>query len=254
MIPSIPTIPTYGRDAVAGPAVNVAYASVVLADSPAGLWRLGEAAGTNADDASPNNRDGTYVGGPTLGVGGALVGESDTAVSNFGPNVTPTKYVTLPASAVIGAGAAFTVEAWVKLAVGTTDANAFAYAEGSTGSATPLVAIGANSGNPRFFYRNDAAATEALTPAVLINDGNWYHLVGVRESGGTTRFYVNGSEAATGTFPAAPITLNTATIGARQATSFVNGFTASSVVDEVAVYATALGPSRVLAHYQAGIA
>jgi len=58
-----------------------AYVTAVLAHSPLVYWRLGEPSGVTAVDASPNGRDGTYAGGPTLGATGLLHGSADTAVT-----------------------------------------------------------------------------------------------------------------------------------------------------------------------------
>jgi hypothetical protein len=66
----------------------------VLGLSPIAYWRLGEASGTSAADASGNGHTGTYVGSPTLGVAGLLTGDADTAVT-FGSG----KYVTTPTPA-----------------------------------------------------------------------------------------------------------------------------------------------------------
>src|SRR5206468_2153811 len=42
--------------------------NVIPLDGPIAYYRLGEASGTSAADASGNGLTGTYVGGPTLGV------------------------------------------------------------------------------------------------------------------------------------------------------------------------------------------
>jgi len=62
-----------------GPAPD-AFATAVLALNPLVYWRLGDSSGP-AVDASPNGRDGTYTGGPTLGATGLLHGSADTAVA-----------------------------------------------------------------------------------------------------------------------------------------------------------------------------
>ena len=54
------------------------YPGAVLADSPAIYLRLGEASGTVAADSSGNGKDFTYINNPTLGVSGAIGG--DTAI------------------------------------------------------------------------------------------------------------------------------------------------------------------------------
>src|SRR5712664_2937528 len=74
-----------------GPLVRTArasdqYSSVVLAKGPVGYWRLGEAAGPTALDASGNCYDGTYLGNPAFGQTGAIVNDPDTAVAFNGPD------------------------------------------------------------------------------------------------------------------------------------------------------------------------
>ena len=83
------------------------YSQTVLADSPRAYWRLGEASGTSAADASGNGRTGSYVASPTLGVPGALTGDSNTAVGFNGSS----QYVNVPYMAALNP-AQFTVEAW----------------------------------------------------------------------------------------------------------------------------------------------
>jgi hypothetical protein len=50
-------------------AAVAAYGDTVLADQPAAYYRLGEASGATAADASGNGRAGSYVG--TVGFGTA---------------------------------------------------------------------------------------------------------------------------------------------------------------------------------------
>jgi hypothetical protein len=62
------------------------YSSVVLAKGPVGYWRLGEAAGPTAVDASGFGNHGTYNGHPTFAQAGAIVNDSNTAIGCNGPN------------------------------------------------------------------------------------------------------------------------------------------------------------------------
>ena len=52
-----------------------AYRDAVLADSPVGYWRLAETTGAAVDTAG-NAAGGTYNGGMTRGVPGALANDS----------------------------------------------------------------------------------------------------------------------------------------------------------------------------------
>ena len=67
-------------------AASAGYHSTVLADSPYVFYEFGEASGTTAIDSSVNGFNGTYVGGPTLGLAGDNAsGTSDTAAFSLAP-------------------------------------------------------------------------------------------------------------------------------------------------------------------------
>ena len=52
------------------------YSAVVLAKGPVGYWRLDEAGGPTAVDASGNGANGAYHGNPTFGDPGAISGSA----------------------------------------------------------------------------------------------------------------------------------------------------------------------------------
>src|SRR5947209_543413 len=66
----------------------MSYLSTILADSPFVYWRLGEATGSTAADASGNGRDGSYTGSLTLARPGATA-DGDTAALFAGGRVAP---------------------------------------------------------------------------------------------------------------------------------------------------------------------
>ena len=84
------------------------YRDAVLADSPAGYWRLGETSGTTAADTSGNGRTGSYLNTPTLGQAGALTGDSNTSVGFDGTS----EHVSVPYSGALNT-ASTSLEAWV---------------------------------------------------------------------------------------------------------------------------------------------
>lgn len=108
--------------AIRGPLVRTAvasdqYSSVVLAKGPVGYWRLGEAAGPTASDASGNGYDGVYSGNPNFGQPGAIANDADTAVglNGFGSG----DYVEIPDPGTgqfsqPTSGAGLTVEVWMR--------------------------------------------------------------------------------------------------------------------------------------------
>ncbi len=92
------------------------YADAVAQDAPIAWYRMGEPSGTNAADEIGSN-DGTYGNTPTLGVAGALTGDSDTAITFNGTD----EQITVPDHASLDLGDVVTVEAWVNSAVGGGD-------------------------------------------------------------------------------------------------------------------------------------
>lgn len=93
------------------------YSAVVLAKGPVGYWRLGEAEGPTAADASGNGYDGTYVGNPTFGQPGAIVNDPDTAVGFNGPDSKDYVEIPDPASEAFSqptSDLGLTVEVWMR--------------------------------------------------------------------------------------------------------------------------------------------
>ena len=96
------------------------YSSVVLAKGPVGYWRLGEAAGPSAVDASGFGRHGIYKGSPTFGQPGAIVNGPDTAIGCNGPDSKDYVEIVDPgdeAQAVFSqptSGLGLTVEVWMR--------------------------------------------------------------------------------------------------------------------------------------------
>ncbi len=94
-----------------------AYSSVVLAKGPVGYWRLGEAVGPTAADASGNGNDGTYFGNPTFGQPGAIANDRDAAVGFNGPPSNDYVEIPDPATAAFSqptSGIGLTVEVWMR--------------------------------------------------------------------------------------------------------------------------------------------
>src|SRR5207247_1815173 len=96
--------------------VSPAYSSTVLADQPAGYWRLGEASGTAASDSSGNGNGGAIGGGVTLGAAGALTADTNTAMQFDGTSGA----VEVPSSTSLSPTVAVTMEAWIYSSTGGT--------------------------------------------------------------------------------------------------------------------------------------
>lgn len=158
-----------------------------------------------------------------------------------------------------GQSDSFSIEAWVKTSdCSTRNRVIVGRDDDSTADATKLhwwLGCSQNTGKAAFALNDEDVDTEGtfLESTNAINDGNWHHLVAVRDgTNNFNRLYVDGVEAA-----ATPVTYNA---GFAAPTSKINigwlnltsGFRFNGQIDEVALYSAALSPNEVLAHYLAG--
>jgi hypothetical protein len=216
-----------------------AYADAVLADTPAGYWRLGETSGATAADAAGSNPGG-YHGGALLGQASLLATDlTNKAVRFDGAN----DYVDIPSSAALKPTAKVSVEAWIKPkalpAAGdfvSIASKAESYSLQLNGPLLELTII--QSGSRR----------RVQAPAGAIAAGQVYHVVGTYD-GSTERLYVNGAEVASAPL-SGTITTNSSSLDIGSWSEGSEDF--NGTIDEVAVYAAALSPARVAAHWQAG--
>jgi hypothetical protein len=207
------------------------YKATVLADAPAVYYRLADTSGTTAADASGNNRTGTYGGTYTRGAASLLTTDADLAVTMTNGQID------LPTSVNPWAGA-FTIEAWVKPSQVAAYAAIFSRETyGSSG-----LRFG-QQGNRWGLWTTESGGNVEIRGGTVVS-GTTYHVVATR-SGTTFRLYVNGVQVATGTG-----TLVTPTGGGRFAS--VGGAPYKGVLDEVAIYPTALSAARIAAHYAGG--
>lgn len=221
------------------PPAPSSYANAELADGARSYWRMDDPSGTTATDLL-GKRNGTIVGGVTLGQAGALA-DGDKAMLFDGTSGK----ITLAADAL---SEAFTIEAWVK----TSSANAYQaiWSNYSTGVKNTVIFLvsgvqlavfisdgvgGGSSVSTAFSYApvNDGA----LHHVAVVNDGQRTYLV----IDSVEVVYFNGvtaqSHGAGGS--------NTAAIGL---SPFVTPFF-PGLLDEVVIYDIALSLSQIAAHY-----
>jgi RHS repeat-associated protein len=219
------------------------YASAVLGDSPRGYWRLGETFGAVAGDSSPYGNSGAYGGGFTLVQPGALANDPNYSVRLDGSSGN----VAVPANASLNVGATVTIEAWI---------------DKTSATIGPIVEYGNTSSYGVHLWNyptwdalyvnlvDTAGVGHAIqSPAGTFTTNAWYHVAAVYD-GAYGTLYVNGVQVARnnlGSF--VPQTTYALNIGKRPLTSGLAYFT--GLIDEAAVYAGALSPARILAHYQA---
>ena len=247
----------------AGPA-SADYKDEVLADSPIGYWRLGEAAGAaSAVDASGNDRhlDYTLFLDGDFGQEGAIIDDLDTA-ARFTPtpganapagNPSTHPSVVSPNSTDFGfaAAASFTLEYWIKALPGNASTNsAGILVKGySTIQTTPWYLSRYNQGAVDFFLRDINNTSIFVDSASGVADGVWHQVVCVYDSAAAEiQIYIDGAlEASAGGIPADAYSTNAEPFTlANHLNRAFDGW-----LDEVAVYDKALSAARIAAHYDA---
>ena len=219
------------------------YASVVLADAPAGYWRLGESSGTGAADSSGNGNDGAYVGSPGLGAPGLVAG-ADTAVDFDAID----DRVTVDDSPSLSPTAAITVEAWVHPdGLPTTNGSIRYIAIKSQAYMLRMERVSDQVRFAFFVYGDGSYGPFVHSGALTIAAGTTYHVVGTYD-GSQLRLYINGAEQAS--------TPRTVTINDSLHPLFLGSWGANHLwdgrLDEIAIYNRALSPTEVSEHQQAG--
>lgn len=226
------------------------YREAVLADKPIHYYQLDETTGTVAADlGSQATAGGTYLGGFTLGKPSALP-SLGTCVQLDG---TPGTMVDL---GLFHPGDAVTAEAWFYLDPTATHSPEYHIIVSRFEGSYEIDIAPGNFVNWNFF--NDSGTfgqAASLTPAAR---GVWHHVVGVF-SEGTGTVYVDGVTGGPGPQTGNIIggvlqdlgpTPDRVMIGATR-----NGETSSfnwkGMIDEVAIYNTALSAAQVRAHFRA---
>jgi hypothetical protein len=214
-----------------------AYVAAVLADSPVGYWRMGEASGSVLDSIGSNHGTAT---GTTRDVTGALTTAQDDGAITF--NGTSDK---VRMGDVLDQTGAVSYELWVKRA-------------NTTGALQYLMNKGA--GQPNIVLKADHYITVGeenvdlvLSSTAILNDTNWHHIVFTWTGAAAVdaaKLYVDGVNVG--------VHQNTATIAGNGSSlslgaAYVDALYFAGTIDEAAIYNTVLSPTRVLAHYNAGV-
>jgi hypothetical protein len=249
------------------------YSDCVLSKGPVGYWRLGEAVGPIATDASGRGSNGVYHGTPTFGQAGAIVNDQNTAVRLNGPASRDYVEISASTSAIFSqptSGLGLTVEVWMR-------PNALIFT-GET--ANPYVqwlgkgVHGQHEWGMRFYSRNtnrpNRISAYIWNPQGgegagayfedKLSEGTWIHVVACYEPGdagtdppagvhiyrdGVHRLGPPSPGTLYRTFNITPVR-GTAPVrlGTRDGRSFLTGG-----LDEVAIYPRVLTPDEILENY-----
>lgn len=226
---------------------GTSYASTVLGDGPVSYWRLGEQTGTTAADSGNGGNNGTYNGGSTLGVAGAIVGDTDTAVKLNGS----TGYVGVPDNANLDITGDMTLEMWAKPGAlnGTTQTVLQKGTSSNVAGPGWQYRMSINSANRWkgiLFVGN--SSFEIIDTIDTLSATRWDYLVLVR-SGTTQTLYVNG-QAVGSVSISGPTNATTGMLAFGRAGSYSNYYLNGNV-DEVAIYNQALTTAQIQSHLTA---
>jgi hypothetical protein len=218
------------------------YATTVLATS--GLlsyWRLGESGSATTAADSKGTNSGSYVSLPTLGVGGAISGDSNTAAQFNG--------TTTYATAARQIQGDFSIEFWFKSTqgVGTNDSwwgNAGLVDAESSGAQNDFGSSLRSDG--KIVAGIGTPDVSVVSPAGGYNNGAWHHVVFTRtQTTGLMTLYVDGASVGSATGSTLSLTATpTISFGRVNGGSLLAG-----TMDEIAVYTTPLSAATVLDHY-----
>ncbi|MGH7972161.1 MAG: LamG-like jellyroll fold domain-containing protein, partial [Limisphaerales bacterium] len=224
------------------------YAAAIVADQPEAWWRLDEPADATELHDAMGRHDGVFNGVVTLGVPGAVPGDSDTAAALNGAG-----FGSVPFSAELNP-AAFTFECWAK----TSDLRDSLCPASSHYLARGFYFLTAAQGSGQWDAAFGSVGLDyylpSTAPAATMQPDAWTYLVITFDPTNLFRFYINGQwdGAVYVDFDhnaAGPLLL-----GARGNSS---GTPADLLwkgeIDEVAFYNTALSLSQVQAHYATAI-
>jgi len=218
-----------------------AYRSEILADNPTSYWRLGDLTGTTMTDERSTNA-GTYVNGVSLNQAGPIVNDTNRAVSLDGVN----DYATVPDANSLDLTSAVSLEVWMK----RTKSAAYqvvAAKPGNGQSKFENYALWLNTGNQLVAYFGNGTTYVSVSGGTI--DTNWHHVVATYDNA-TAKIYVDGTLRASA---ASSVTMGANALPLNIGRSTDNSYFYGGLLDELAVYPTALSATRIRAHYDAGL-
>lgn len=231
----------------------ITFATEVLADGPIGYWRMGEApGGATATDVSGNTNNGSYSGGITLGQPGFHGG--DTAALFDGA----TGRIIVPNSDTLNPPN-ITMEAKIRWD-GPNDLQQRILEKSSFAELAQYGLSVLPDGRVQVEIRTSAATTSTNVVSVgVVTQGIETHVVATYD-GEVIRIYLNGvldpSETpAPGSIspkPPTPANLIESGVGIGNQTQRDRPF--KGLIDEAALYPTALSIERIRAHYESQLA
>lgn len=224
------------------------YAEEILADSPAGYWRLSEASGTTAISSSGTLAQVTFSGGVTVNQAGAL-NSNDKAYVFDG-----TSGRIQLGNAYASSTGSYTLSAWIRLGSSVTSVARTIAARGDSSGG---VALEVNTGQNVTLTTSVASSPVVVTGTTALAVETWYHVVGVRNvdfdcagaAGKHIAVYLNGSRESCTDLADVPDSESGTFVIGNHPVLTTHWF--PGAIDEVAVYPSALSSARISAQVAA---
>lgn len=224
-----------------------AYSGVVLSDGPVIYLSAQETTGTSAADSSGNSLTSTYAG--TVVLNDMTDPAAPTALGKHVRLDGTSGHLALPAGSWFApATAGWSFEGWLYIRSWSNWARILDTANAANTADTYYCASGAVTSNMRI--STSGGISDNI--CARISTGQWKHVAVTQTAGGTAISYVNAVQ--TGTYAgavSANISRSLSYIGRSVYPS--DPYLAASLA-HVAYYNTVLTPTRLAAHYTAGIA
>jgi YD repeat-containing protein len=228
--------------------VQSAYAQAVRTTT--GLrayWRFGETSGTSANDETTNNLDATFQNTPTLGATGLLTGDTNKATdfvrSSSGRATVADNTLLDPTN--------ITLEAWVRVDSTPAFGSSYTILSKTNSSGNDFgysLAYQRQGFNTQLEFAVSTGTTTTYSVNQTLTVGTTYYVVATYD-GTRMRLYLNGTQLGTGQ-------AKTGNIRNSAQAAWIGSFNTSDnwdgVIDEPAIYSTALSQTTITAHYNAG--
>ena len=228
---------------------DAGYSTTVKTDSPWEYWRLGEASGTTAADASGHGRTGLYQGSIAYSQAGAITGDPNTAV-RLGGTSPSDGYVTSGSTTAVTNPRTFSLELWFKTAT-TAGGKLIGFGSSRTGTSAHYDRHIYMTNNGRLAFGTWNGSATVITTTATYNNGLYHHVVATLSSAGM-KLYVDGALVGSNPNTLAETYNGFWRVGGDNLSHWPNQPTNSyfkGTVDEVAVYTTALSASQVSDHF-----
>jgi hypothetical protein len=194
-------------------------------------WKLDESSGTNADDSSGNDHDGTRSGGSWAPTSGRFDGAVDLGDAS-------SDYVSIPTTSMsVSAG---TVALWARIE-GTQSGERNIFGHTSSPPWANRIQLYMSSGDNNLDMGLGDSCTVATNIATLSAD-TWYHIALTWDSGDYV-VYIDGEDEASDTYTGLTTLNSIAHVGNTGNPSFLRAF--QGLIDDVRIYDRALIESEI---------